>query len=388
MIASERAQRLRRLLKTAFLNLVLLLTSLVAALGAGELVVRKAAPQQLILLRPDMWQPADSIGWLPHANVRTTVNTGEGTVQYITDGESFRVSKSGRVEADTEILLLGDSFMEALQVEYEESLAGLIEAHALEAFGRRVAVRNAAVSGWDPPQYRMRARRLLENKRYAAVVVAVFTGNDIINRPMKYVPPRAPARRASLRLPTHLSRRELNASLAQPLNDFLEVRSHLFVFLKTKLRWIAVRSRLVDAYFPQVMLRQERESVRWKVTTDILAELAALARDKGIPILFLLLPNSLQVQQEKLDGVLVELGLDPASVDADQPNRLLGQRLTERGLLTLDALPYLRAAAGKGPSLYGQVDAHLSGPGHEVLWAAIQPSLTQMLRPDRGRAVR
>src|SRR2546425_4069205 len=40
----------------------LLLGSTMAALLLGEVVVRIVAPQQLIILRPDIWMPVDSVG--------------------------------------------------------------------------------------------------------------------------------------------------------------------------------------------------------------------------------------------------------------------------------------------------------------------------------------
>ena len=49
-----------RTLSAVLLNGVLLLGSLVAALAVSEILIRIVAPQQLILVRPDIWQPDDS----------------------------------------------------------------------------------------------------------------------------------------------------------------------------------------------------------------------------------------------------------------------------------------------------------------------------------------
>src|SRR5262245_1790463 len=99
----------RLLLRSFLLNCVLFCSSMLVAVLLGEVLVRVVAPQQLVMIRPDMYQAADTIGWLARPGVHTTVNTGEGTVDFNTDQDGFRVSDAGRVNAAKEILLIGDS---------------------------------------------------------------------------------------------------------------------------------------------------------------------------------------------------------------------------------------------------------------------------------------
>src|SRR5712691_3072264 len=74
------ATRSRGSVSSALGNVTLLAGSFVVALVLAEVLVRFAAPQQLVALRPDVWQPADSVGWRFRPNLNTTVNTGERTV--------------------------------------------------------------------------------------------------------------------------------------------------------------------------------------------------------------------------------------------------------------------------------------------------------------------
>jgi hypothetical protein len=124
----------RRWIRMAVVNGGLFVTSLVLAAGVAEVGVRIAAPQQLILIRPDLWEPADTVGWLRRSNVDARVNTGEGTVRLITDHDGFRVGEERR-RTGVPVLLLGDSFMEALQVDHEQSLAGLLDISLSAATG-------------------------------------------------------------------------------------------------------------------------------------------------------------------------------------------------------------------------------------------------------------
>ena len=128
-------------------NITIAGLSLGLAYGMAEVLVRVLAPQQLVVKRPDIWQAVDTLGWAHRADVRTTINTGERTVRVFTDRDGFRVGAGGRVEGKKRILLLGDSFMEAFQVEYEQSFAGLLEARLGATLGETVAVRNAGVGG-------------------------------------------------------------------------------------------------------------------------------------------------------------------------------------------------------------------------------------------------
>ena len=154
--------------RDSFFNLLIAGMALGVALGLAELVVRWLAPQQLVLERPDVWQAIDSLGWAHRPGLNTTINTGERTVRLMTDRDGFRVGQAGRVAGKKRILLLGDSFVEAMQVEYEQSFAGLLEARLAQRFKYAVAVRNTGVAGWDPPQYLIQARRTLDRDRPAA----------------------------------------------------------------------------------------------------------------------------------------------------------------------------------------------------------------------------
>jgi hypothetical protein len=252
-----------------------------ASLGVAgllaEVLVRLVAPQQLILIRPDLWQPADSVGWVHRPNVAVRINTGERGVTFFTDHRGFRVGKTGPTEAAIQVLLLGDSFMEALQVQHEETTAFLLERELSRLLARPVGVRNAAVVGWDPNQYLLRARQLLARERFALVVVAIFVGNDAVTERVDYLRPRAPVRRAQFHLPRGLSRTDVVDAVFAPVNDWLEIRSHLYVLLKNQMSLLRMRLGLTAQYFPVEYLASEATSPRWRVTADLCRDVAPLA---------------------------------------------------------------------------------------------------------------
>jgi len=370
----------RRPFRDWTLNLVVAGVALIAALGLCEMLVRLMAPQQLILKRPDVWKPVDSLGWVNWPNLHTTINTGERTVSVFTDQDGYRVARAGRVEGKKRILLLGDSFMEALQVEYDQSLSGLLETRLSQRFGEPVAVRNSGVGGWDPPQYLMQARRSLANERYDLVLVSVYLGNDVVVRRVEDYQPRSPAPVHRLRLPRGLNGSELIDAVLYPVNDFFEQHSQLFMLLKTRSNELLTHFGLTAEEFPAELLREEASSPRWSVTADILSDIRNVAQAHGVPTLFVLIPAPYQVDTAEFHRSLRAFRIDSAAVDLDQPDRLMGEAMSRHRLDVYDMLSDFRQAARAGARLYGKVDRHPSPAGHDLLERVLEPLVVARLR--------
>ena len=378
----------RSRLLSALLTVVLVGASLGVAFGLGELLVRLVVPQQLVIKRPDIWQAVDTLGWAHRPNVNTTINTGERTVRVITDRDGLRVGLRGRVEGKRHVLLLGDSFMEALQVEYEQSVAGLLEARLTSRLGEPVAVRNGGVGGWDPPQYLMEARRRIGREGFDLVIVAVYLGNDVVPRRIERYPPGPPVDVPihRFRWPQCFCSREFVDAVLYPINDFLKGRSQLFNFLKQRAGTLRMRLGLTAEYLPTDLLRREANSPRWAVTAQICRDIARLARAHGASTLFVLIPARYQVDTAAFYQALRGFRIDPAAVDLEQPERLLGSAMHGYGLDVVDVLANFRQTMRGGTRLYGEVDSHLSPDGHDLLEHVIEPMVTARLPAPGPRA--
>ena len=376
-VAPARRDRWRALL----LNLALVAGSVFVAGVVAEAAVRVVMPQQLILIRPDIWQAVDSVGYVHRANVNTSVNTGERTVRFVTDRDGCRVARTGRVEGAKSVLLLGDSFMEALQVEHEQSLPGLLEARLPSVVGARVAVRNAANGGWGPDQYLIRTRTLLARDAYDLVIVALYVGNDAVPFRTAYIPPRIPVERYRFRIPASLSWGGLVDAIARPINDMLEVRSHLYVLMKNQMQTWRMRVGLTQAYFPVVFRTSDAASPRWLVTGELCRDIAAAAAVYDVPVLFVLVPTSYQTDPAAFSRYVRGFDIDLSTVDLEQPTRLIGDALRGWGLQVIDVLSEFRERRAAEPAtpLFGSVDAHLSPAGHDLLAELVLPSVAAAL---------
>lgn len=360
-------------------NLAVLLAALGVALALAELSVRLVAPQQLIVGRPDVWQPVDSLGWLFRPRLETQTNTGERTVHIFTDSLGLRVGAGGRTDSRMRVLLLGDSFMAALQVEHEQSTAALLEQALSSHLQTTLTVWNAGVAGWGPSQYLLRARQLLSMQSFDAVVVALYLGNDVVRSRQDYLPPLMPARIAQLRLPREFRLAEFIDAWLRPVNDFLERRSHLFILAKSRTSTLLMRLGLTAEYFPDEFRKREASSPRWKITADICEDIGAAAKASGLPLLIALIPAPFQVEREAFQEYVIGFGINPDSVDLDQPNRLLGTELRARGLWVVDPLVAFRRAAENGVPLFGPVDRHFTPQGHELLTTVLTTLLADSL---------
>lgn len=373
------ASKLPKKLRPLLLNALMLSISVLIAAFVAELAVRLAAPQQLIQIRPDLWQPADTLGWSHRPNVAVEINTGERTVSVFTDDRGFRVGPDGAVEASRKVLLLGDSFMEALQVEHEASTAGLLETELPALMGGPVAVHNTGVGGWDPDQYLIQARTALARDDYEVVLTAVFMGNDVIENQRSAVPPRRPVERYRFRIPRGFSRGAFVNAFLRPLNDMLEVRSHTFILFRNNLETLRMRAGLAPLTFPPQFMADDADSPRWGVTESILLQIHELAVSHGAQPLFVLIPAAFQIDADALESYVEGYGIDPSTIDLDQPNRRLLEAMTTRGLEVVDLLPHFREAHAEGRRLYGSVDRHFTPDGHRHLVDLVRPSIVDAL---------
>jgi hypothetical protein len=359
--------------RTALFAGTLVMIMLLVGACFGEMAVRRAAPQQLFEFRPDLFQPHDGLGWTFRPHVSARINTGDGWATIYTDARGFRVGARGPLDGDHEILLLGDSFMAAIQVDHEQTLAGLMEADLSERFGRVVAVRNAAVPAWDPPHYLARSRHLIrDGVKPDLVIVAVYLGNDIVDWRRDRFEPVDPTPRPRFRTPRGIGARELTDALARPLDFGLRERSHLYVLGRKALTSLRMRVGLSTIYFPGEYLADAAGAPRWQITAGLLAEIAALWAEQDAPTLFVLIPPDFQVDPSILHRHAAAFGIDASAVAIDQPNHILGGLLRAEGLDVLDPTPALRAASRAGRATHGRVDSHFSADGHAVTWSYMQ----------------
>src|SRR4029450_2715482 len=125
--------------------------------------------------------PTEQLAWRHALNVDTRVNTGEREIRWRTDDQGMRIGGDLSNPSEMTRVALGDSYLEAMQVEYEDTMTALLEKRLSSRLGRSMRILNTGVGGWDPNQYRIQLEKIIGTRRINGVVVFVFLGNDIIS---------------------------------------------------------------------------------------------------------------------------------------------------------------------------------------------------------------
>ncbi|RJP76052.1 MAG: SGNH/GDSL hydrolase family protein [Candidatus Zixiibacteriota bacterium] len=364
---------------------LLLAAALVTALAAGEILIRLAAPQQLIEANPDAIWRADSLtGYRHRESVDVTVNSGEGPRRFISDAHGYRVNSPADRRPDSAavaLLCLGDSFLEALAVESDQTIPHLLARQLQQQAGWNARAANAGMSGWNANHYYREARQALTRQRWDLGLIFLYAGNDLVDRfdttaPAWSLPTPPEAGGGAKRL----GRGVLN-HLVEPLKVWLEARSHLFVLARNAAYTVLPRIGLLSRSRPREFFTRERASPRWEATAEVCARIAAEFAARGGRTVFVLLPTQFQVEEERFARYVKLMGLASAEVDLEQPNRLLARAFAERSLTLVDPLEHMRLRADQGERLYGRVDRHFTAAGHQAVAEYIYPYVEEILAP-------
>ena len=156
------------------MQFILLIMSSVMGLLLAEAGVRLARPQSL-----SVWSMTRERFVIHRPNLRD-VETAHGK-RFDTNSIGMRDGEHA-IQKDPKtyrIVILGDSFMEATQVEWADSLPALLEANLSDALHQPVEVINLAVSGWGTDVQLGYLERYGLAYRPDLVLLAMTPHNDI-----------------------------------------------------------------------------------------------------------------------------------------------------------------------------------------------------------------
>lgn len=349
-------------------NFIILTVSLLVSLLAAEFVIRIVSPQQLILLRPDVWCPAPLLGWKHCPNASSKINSGEGEVTFTAGPDGYRTNpnrKQNVNESSYKLLVLGDSFMEAIQVEDNETtaeeLASLIEKK------KSVFVSNRGVGQWDPNHYLIVAKEEVNPNEFDQALVFIYLGNDIVEKRTDSFPPRNPTLRHQVQMPNAVSWQLFIDNVLYPVNDFLETRSHLFNLFKKSVSVLLMKTGLSGQSLSPIYFKNRANDPMWSVTESIIQDISNEFARKNIPVLFVFIPSSYQLDKAEFEKLIDGFGIDKNEINLEEPNQILGEKLKKLNIAYYDSLPDFKKSYQDGKKLYGNVDNHLNKLGHQVL---------------------
>lgn len=347
-----------------------------------EIAVRLWLPQQLTTTHDIYIADFSGLGMRIVPNLDRTINTGEKDVRLVTDAQGYRVAYPGQGRGTVNILALGDSFLQALQVDYEDTTTGLLEAQLSAALHQPVRVVNTGTGAYSPNQYAILAEQELAAQPYDLVLVFIYAANDLVDAPVAAYEPITPNYRP-FRFPRYFTWGEIVDAFLYPINDGLEKHAHLYVLLKNQFSAFLAKIGLSARYFPETLLVRSATKANWGVTADVLAQIEVTAAQHDLPVIYILLPSSYQVVPEELAWAQEAFGITASDVDVQQPTRRLFSEMQQRQLNVFDMYPPLVDFYVQNHTApFGKVDSHLNEAGHEVVAARLlEPILDALTAP-------
>lgn len=362
-------------MRALLLHSMLVVVSLVLALCFGEGMLRVMWPQDL-----GTWFYTRD-GLTIHFSNMTQASPRFGH-DIVTNSAGMRDREHTVQKKDGvfRILVLGDSFMEAYQVKFEDSFVSLIERQLQEKVRHEVEVINGSVSGWgtdDELTYLMR-----EGVKYKPdlVLVAMTIHNDVSD---------------NLREEYHTFRdgkleQRPRSLVPWPsyavvwLKVWLNGHSHLYhlVYQAAKTRWVSEQGRALNSQVGELLRKvpSDRIQTGWNMTQRLFEKLVSTAQSVNAKVAVVILPLYVQVYTEELDKFLFQNGLRQEDIDIVNPQETMARFGQELKFPVIDLLPIFRSAKAQyACKLFVWNDGHWNEKGHRIAAEFVAEQLTDSL---------
>jgi hypothetical protein len=261
------------------------------------------------------------------------------------------------------VLVLGDSFMEALQIPFESSFPSLLERGLVERSGKAIEVVNASVSGWGTDDELVYLTTHGLKWKPDLVVIAMTLHNDISDNLRE--------RFHSLQNGKLVDQPVREASFLEykiiQLRAVMAARLHTYQLLvrAKRTREVQAEATQLRAHVSEQFQEQldERMARGFQLTGLLFQRMQAVAAAQGTQVVIVLLP--LQVQ--------LSAGGPPTR---DRPQQMMSEVGTRLDIPVVDLLPEFREWSAQGrPPLFLERDGHWNARGHELASKIVVRSL-------------
>jgi lysophospholipase L1-like esterase len=357
---------------------VTLVTAVAVALVLCELLLRLLYPQTLgvwrqtrdglILLRPSLNSYLERFG--------THIQTNS-------HGFRDREHALEKREGVLRVLLLGDSFMEALQVEFPDAFASLFERDLRVLLGCEVEVINAGVSGWGTDDEVTFLTRRGKELHPDVVLFAATLHNDVSdNLEERY---HAIEREQVIAKP--IRRSAWYAYWGLEARSYLASHSHLYQIAYQSWKSLGrsgAGTRLTD-HVVELMKKNPNPAVfrGWQMTQKLLEKANALAKSEGFTLAMFMIPTIYEVDDRAYSELVAAQHLNDAELDREKPIETLTAILAREGIRAIDLLPAFREwTRASGRPLYLDGDGHFNQDGHRLAATIVSQQIAGMIREE------
>jgi hypothetical protein len=353
--------------KNSLKNLGLLAGSLLASVVLAEFLVRAVYPQQLAV-----WHTMrDGLVIHPPGLVTHLVEFDQ-VVRFNAFGMRDRERTLKKAQGTKRVLVLGDSFMEALQVSFEDSFPSLLESGLRTRVGRDVEVVNVGVGGWGQDDQLAYLRKHGLAFEPDLILIAMTMHNDVFDNLKERFHTLVDGQLVE-RPAARISEWEYQSLR---LKGFFASRSHLWQLLRKvkNLREIRILAAALDDHVAQLVGKDEKpqELERgWALTFELFKEIRDIGKGAGARTAIMLIPLRLQLENGTHHHPPATGSLPASDAAVDKPQQAMRTFGRDANVEIIDLLPVLRSwtveqrAAGGKASLH-LWEGHWNATGHRL----------------------
>ncbi|MDX2166730.1 MAG: SGNH/GDSL hydrolase family protein [Deltaproteobacteria bacterium] len=370
-----------------------------AGFGVGLALFALEAGVRLLHLVPDrFWRPDAQLGTalIPNAHGWWTQEEHEFVVPVQINAEGRRDLDRG-VTKPTDayrIMLLGDSFVEALQVPIADTFARGLERRLSDTSGRPVEVVSMGVSGYGTASQYLWYRDVGRRYHPDLVLLSFYPGNDVRNNSPTLEPTLRPIYSADGRLERvagtasdDTQRRGLNRSAAYTyIRKLILTRqpalaarlADLGLLNEKALRPVPLRDGVPVDYWVYAQSPPPDWQDAWTHTEQLLTAFRDQVRADGARFVVMIVTAREQIYPDDWQQVLQTYpAMQSHAWDVNGPERHVLDWCARNGAECVALSPAFVAARDGAPRLHWHFDGHWTAAGH----ALAAQTMAEFLRP-------
>lgn len=368
-------------------EIVLLVVTLLFSVSLLEIFVRRFFP--LVQEHNRMFEYDETLGWRFIPNNRGAIIYPDEVRHYIkTNAFGFRDDPPPLQKDDVKkILILGDSFVSNISVRDHDVFTEVMEKEL-----KNVSVINMGVNGYGQVQEYLLLERLFEQMDPDLVILVIYIRNDFTENsggfwlyPQQYSRPYAGLEEGTGTLkifpPPELPKEDGKESIWHFYRRF-----QLYQFFQQRLHRLIHKVQEGDPHSPSVYtppelylcrrdLPENIESMH-RLMEQLLLKIDGFVRERNVPLLFVIAPSILQVEDDLWATTLREFEVSKEGYDQTLPNQRILTFAEKNNLMVFDLLPALRRAKKNGEDLYNRSEQHWTIQGNHTVAHALNAFLT------------
>ncbi len=345
----------------------LIIVSCVFALIIGETFLRIFLPQ--IAEHNKLFEYDEILGWKFVPNKKAEIiYPGEIRNTVKINSQGFR-DHAPSAEKKNKLMVVGDSFVSNISVKDNEVFTEIMEVEL-----KNCDVLNFGVNGYGQVQEYLLLQKWIDKIKPDAIILMIYLQNDLTDNTGNYWLYERPSASfggedSLLEIKSQSKIRPLQNTQKSP-NIFSN--SHLYRLISSTVKKRGLFTETDSLYTPP-----EYYSCRWPVSEDynsmyrimeaLLLKIVSLGKEKDIPVVFVLAPSIIQIEDEVWKLFLEKYVEIEKNYNRSLPNEILMHVAHKNNLYMIDLFPMLKEESQKQVKLYHTYEQHWTKEGNRIV---------------------